>query len=249
MQYLKKRFSLIELNVCIPAILFIAVIILCLTIYPQDTSRYINKIHHFLTWEMGGIFLVMTFLVVLCCLWLAFSRYGDILLGQSGEKPDFSLLTWLGLIFTSGTGGSLLYLASVEWIWIIQQPPFGATAGSAQAARWASAYGMFHWGPSAWAWYLICAVPIGWFMHVKKTNSLKVSDLCRGCLGARADGFCGHLSVRYNCSTADDVRERESPLLPTDNVPYDYCCLFSGLSYRPDKRLLLPGGRHSDRYR
>ncbi|EMK4426712.1 BCCT family transporter [Escherichia coli] len=192
MHYFKKRFSLIELNVFIPAILFIAVIILCLTIYPQDTSRYINKIHHFLTWEMGGIFLVMTFLVVLCCLWLAFSRYGDILLGQSGEKPDFSLLTWLGLIFTSGTGGSLLYLASVEWIWIIQQPPFGATAGSAQAARWASAYGMFHWGPSAWAWYLICAVPIGWFMHVKKTNSLKVSDLCRGCLGARADGFCGH---------------------------------------------------------
>lgn len=113
MHYLKKRFSLIELNVFIPAILFIAVIILCLTIYPQDTSRYINKIHHFLTWEMGGIFLVMTFLVVLCCLWLAFSRYGDILLGQSGEKPDFSLLTWLGLIFTSGTGGSLLYLASV----------------------------------------------------------------------------------------------------------------------------------------
>lgn len=167
MHYFKKRFSLIELNVFIPAILFIAVIILCLTIYPQDTSRYINKIHHFLTWEMGGIFLVMTFLVVLCCLWLAFSRYGDILLGQSGEKPDFSLLTWLGLIFTSGTGGSLLYLASVEWIWIIQQPPFGATAGSAQAARWASAYGMFHWGPSAWAWYLICAVPIGWFMHVK----------------------------------------------------------------------------------
>lgn len=86
MQYLKKRFSLIELNVFIPAILFIAVIILCLTIYPQDTSQYINKIHHFLTWEMGGIFLVMTFLVVLCCLWLAFSRYGDILLGQSGEN-------------------------------------------------------------------------------------------------------------------------------------------------------------------
>ena len=53
MHYLKKRFSLIELNVFIPAILFIAVIILCLTIYPQDTSQYINEIHHFLTWEMG----------------------------------------------------------------------------------------------------------------------------------------------------------------------------------------------------
>lgn len=190
---LKKRFALIELNVFVPAILFIAAIIVCLTIYPQSTSNYINLMHHFLTWEMGGIFLVMTFLVVICCIWLAFSRYGDILLGTPGEGPDFSLLTWLGLIFTSGTGGSLLYLASVEWIWIIQQPPFGAAPGSQQAARWASAYGMFHWGPSAWAWYLICAVPIGWFIHVKKVTSLKVSDLCRGYLGAKSDGICGHL--------------------------------------------------------
>lgn len=139
---------------------------------------------------MGGIFLVMTFLVVLCCLWLAFSRYGDILLGQSGEKPDFSLLTWLDL-FLLLERGQLVISGLCRVDLIIQQLPFGATAGSAQAARWASVYGMFHWGPSAWAWYLICAVPIGWFMHVKKTNSLKVSDLCRGCLGARADGFAG----------------------------------------------------------
>ncbi|MCK3639970.1 BCCT family transporter, partial [Escherichia coli] len=67
------------LNVFIPEILFIEVIILCLTIYPKDTSQYINKIHHFLTCEMGGIFMVMTFLVVLFCLWLSFSSYGDIL--------------------------------------------------------------------------------------------------------------------------------------------------------------------------
>lgn len=56
MQYIKKRFSLIELNVFIPAILFIAGVIMCLTIFPQETSFYINKMHHYLTWEMGGIF-------------------------------------------------------------------------------------------------------------------------------------------------------------------------------------------------
>ena len=193
MLLLKKRFALIEASVFIPAVVFICAVIVSLTIYPQETSHYINQMHHYLTWEMGGFFLVMTFLVILSCGWLACSRYGTILLGTPGDKPDFSFLTWLGLIFTSGTGGSLLYLASVEWIWIIQQPPFGAAPGSVQAARWASAYGMFHWGPSAWAWYLICAVPIGWFMHVKKTTSLKISDLCRGWLGNRVDGVCGHL--------------------------------------------------------
>ncbi|ADO49746.1 BCCT family transporter [[Enterobacter] lignolyticus] len=193
MLLLRRHFARIEASVFIPAVVFIGVVIACLTIYPLEASRYINQMHHYLTWEMGGFFLVMTFLVIISCAWLACSRYGTILLGAPGDKPDFSFLTWLGLIFTSGTGGSLLYLASVEWIWIIQQPPFGAEPGSVQAARWASAYGMFHWGPSAWAWYLICAVPIGWFMHVKKTTSLKISDLCRGWLGNRVDGVCGHL--------------------------------------------------------
>ena len=181
---------MIELNVFIPAILFIAVIILCLTIYPQDTSRYINKIHHFLTREMGGIFLVMTFLVVLCCLWLAFSRYGDILLGQSGEKPDFSLLTGLDLFLLLERGQLVISgLCRVDL-------DHSATAFWRNSRkRSGCSLGLCLWhvplGPSAWAWYLICAVPIGWFMHVKKTNSLKVSDLCRGCLGARADGFAG----------------------------------------------------------
>ncbi len=130
-------------------------------------------------------FLVMTFLVVLLFGWP--SRYGDILLGQSGRKPDFSLLTRLGLILLLERG-SLLYLASVEWIWIIQQPPFGATAEALRLLV----------GPLLMA----CSIgavrmgmvfdlrrSIGWFMHVKKTNSLKVSDLCRGCPGTHADGF------------------------------------------------------------
>lgn len=87
----------------------------------------------------------MTFLVVLCCLWLAFSRYGDILLGQSGEKPDFSLLTRLGLILLLERGQLVISgLCRVDLDH--SATAFGATAGSAQAARWASAYGMFHWG-------------------------------------------------------------------------------------------------------
>jgi BCCT family betaine/carnitine transporter len=127
------------------------------------------------------------------CLYYAFSKMGNIVLGGKDEKPQFSTLTWLGMILTSGTGGSLLYLAAIEWIWIMSAPPFGVEPNSLEAARWASTYGMFHWGPSAWAFYMAAAIPIGYFFYAKKKTNMKMSEYARPLLGNKSDGIAGHL--------------------------------------------------------
>ncbi|WP_082735738.1 BCCT family transporter [Polycladidibacter stylochi] len=159
---------------------------------PKGSNAVLDKVHAFTTNELGWFFLISTFASVAFCLYLAFGRYGGVVLGDPNKKPVFSTFTWLGLIFTSGTGGSVLYLGSVEWIWIMQSPPFGIESGSADAARWASAYGMFHWGPSAWAWYICCAIPMGYFFFIRKQTNMKVNEFVRPVLGDRADGFAGH---------------------------------------------------------
>ena len=173
------------------------IITLLMTVFfiydPKGSGEILNRVHAFTTKELGWFFLLCTFAVVLFCVFLAFSRYGNVVLGGPGEKPDFSKITWLGMIFTSGTGGSVLYLGAVEWIWIMQSPPFGLEKGSAAAARWASAYGMFHWGPSAWAWYIAVAVPVAYFFYVRRDRTLKMSEFTRPLLGKHADGIAGHL--------------------------------------------------------
>ncbi len=40
----------------------------------------------------------MTFLVVLCCLWLAFSRYGNILLGQPGNDSNLLIVFYVQIM-------------------------------------------------------------------------------------------------------------------------------------------------------
>lgn len=188
-----RKKSNIDMAVFWPA----TIITLAMTVFfiydPKNSGDILNRIHTFTTKELGWFFLLCTFAAVSFCIFLAFSRYGNMVLGGVDEKPDFSKLTWLGMIFTSGTGGSVLYLGAVEWIWIMQKPPFGLEAGSPAAARWASAYGMFHWGPSAWAWYIIVAVPVAYFFHVRKDRTLKMSEFTRPLLGKHADGAAGHL--------------------------------------------------------
>ncbi|MDX5595722.1 BCCT family transporter [Pseudovibrio sp. SPO723] len=160
---------------------------------PAGSNAILGQLHKFTTNELGWFFLLATVAAVVFCLVLAMGRMGGVVLGDPGQKPAFSTFTWIGLIFTSGTGGSLLYLGSVEWIWIMQAPPFGVEPGSADAARWASAYGMFHWGPSAWAWYICCAIPMAYFFYIRKQKNMKVSEFVRPVLGNYADGFAGHL--------------------------------------------------------
>jgi len=160
--------------------------------YPKESNTILKQIHAYTTNEMGWFFLLFTLAMLVVCLYFAFSKMGNIVLGAKGEKPLFNTFQWLGMILTSGTGGSLLYLGAIEWIWIMDAPPFGVEANSHAAARWASAYGMFHWGPSAWAFYIAAAIPIGYFYYVKKEKNMKMSEYARPLLGKKSDGIIGH---------------------------------------------------------
>jgi BCCT family betaine/carnitine transporter len=178
--------------VFIPATIVTLVLGIFFYIYPEQSNSTLKIIHAFTTNELGWFFLVFTLAMMFLCFYYAFSRMGNIVLGEKGEAPKFKTWTWLGMILTSGTGGSLLYLSAIEWIWIIDSPPFGAEPGSQAAYNWAMAYGMFHWGPSAWALYMVVAVPIAYFFFVKRKKNMKMSDYARPLLGKYSDGIAGH---------------------------------------------------------
>lgn len=160
-------------------------------IFPEQSNNVLNQIHAFATGQMGWFFLLVVMILLGVCFYFAFSRIGNIVLGSPDEKPAYSTFTWLGMILTSGTGGSLLYLSTIEWIWMSDSPPFGVAPRSVEALKWASAFGMWNWGPSAWAFYIACAVPIGYFFFVKKKDNMKMSEYCRPLLGKRVDGLAG----------------------------------------------------------
>ena len=182
----------IDKSVFIPATAVTLVAGALFFIVPDKSNKILNSIHAFTTDELGWFFLLFTFAALVLCMYFALSKMGNIVLGGVNEKPQFKTSTWLGMILTSGTGGSLLYLGAIEWIWIMDAPPFGVEPGSIEAARWASAYGMFHWGPSAWAFYVTCAIPIGYFFYAKNMKNMKMSEFARPLLGKKSDGIAGH---------------------------------------------------------
>ncbi len=183
----------IDKQVFWPALIVVLAAIVPLIVVPEESAAVLTRILGFITHRLGFLYLWFTVAAFGVLLWFAFGRYGSVRFGPPDGEPEFRTLSWIGMLFCAGIGTSLLYWATIEWVYYYQAPPFGIEAGSAEAAHWGAMYGLFHWGPLAWALYCIPALPIAYAFHNRRIPYLRISQACRGVIGDRADGPLGKL--------------------------------------------------------
>lgn len=156
-----------------------------LLVFPEQGAAWVAAAKSFVTDNFGVAYLAFGVLAVLFVLYIAFSDIGNIKLGKPADDIEFKTGSWAAMMFCGGIGASILYWGIVEWMYYYQSPPFGLEAGSPQAVRWASTYGLFHWGPVAWSIYLVPAIPIAYFAHVRNSPVLKVSQSLMPLIGEK----------------------------------------------------------------
>ncbi|WP_058308052.1 BCCT family transporter [Gracilibacillus massiliensis] len=188
---MKQR--MIDWPTFIGAFVLLVVVTVPLILYPEAGKEFVGEANTFMTTNFGVMYLVMGLIIFAFLLYVAFSKNGHVKLGKEGEKPEFNSFSWAAMLFAAGIGSSILYWSVIEWVYYYQGPPFGLEAESQEAVQWATAYGIFHWGPIAWAIYTLPALPIAYFYYVRKKPVLKVSEAIRPVLGKWVDGPLGKL--------------------------------------------------------
>ncbi|MFB5087556.1 BCCT family transporter [Psychrobacillus sp. PGGUH221] len=171
------------------SLIVIAIAIVSLVVFKDSAEPLMNSILKGITHQLDWAFQFLTFGLFIMLMWLVFSKYGNVKLGE--EAPEFSTFSWGAMLFCAGMGTSIMFWSMMEPIYYYMGPPFGIEPLSNEAANWSVAYGMFHWGISAWCLYAMPTVTIAYSFFVKKNHSLKISTACRGILGKHADGFLG----------------------------------------------------------
>ncbi len=146
--------------------------------WPQQSSAALEALYGFIAREFGILYLAASVAAIGFLLWVAFSRYGRMKLGNPDETPEFRDVSWVGMLFCAGVGAGLLYWCATEWAFYYDSPPFGAEPRSVEAAEWASTYGLFHWGFSAWAFYCLPTVAIAYPYYVRRLDVLRFSVSC-----------------------------------------------------------------------
>lgn len=183
--------STIDKQILSIALVMVGLLTIPILINPEKGTSFLQSVLNAITKNFGPFYLWACLAIFGFLLWLAFSRYGSIKLGTT--KPEFSTFSWLALIFTAGIGSGIMYWGIIEWSFYYTAPPFAQEPQSLGAADYASTYGMFHWGFSAWAIYCLPSIPIAYALHIRKYDSVRLSTACRGIIGDRADGLLGKI--------------------------------------------------------
>ncbi|WP_260258888.1 BCCT family transporter [Vibrio intestinalis] len=191
---MKNSFALIDKPTFFGAITLLLAVVIPLILFPEQGADWIAVAKTFMTDKLGFLYLALGLCAFFFMIYVVFSDMGQIKLGDPDEKPEFATSSWAAMLFCGGIGASILYWGCIEWAYYYQSPPFQLEPGSEEAVRWAATYGIFHWGPIAWAIYLIPALPIAYFFYVRKQPVLKVSSALMPAIGEeRSKGAVGKI--------------------------------------------------------
>lgn len=171
----------LNFGLTLPAVIIVLMLLGVSTLFPAQSQAVAGDAMTFVTDWFGWLVQLGSLALVGFLLWLAFSKYGDIRLGE--EQPEHSNFSYAGMIFTAGVGASLIYWGIGEPIYYLQSPPLFADNDSYAAAAWSVTYSMFHWGITGWAIYCFPAIPFAYAFYVQKRRTLKLSTLCEPTLG------------------------------------------------------------------
>nr|WP_281396702.1 BCCT family transporter [Roseospira visakhapatnamensis] len=123
----------------------------------------------------GWFIMLTTSVMLLLIVALALSPYGRIKLGQDWDKPEFSTVSWLTMMFAAGMGVGLLYYGAAEPL--THFALLSDYVDPAEAATIAHFVTTFHWGLHAWAIYGMVALVIAYFGFRKGTPKLMSAPL------------------------------------------------------------------------
>lgn len=153
-------------------------------------STVFSAMQSFITHRFGWFFILIMNLAVFLCLYLILSRYGDIRLGHQTERPQYNLLSWIGMLFSAGIGIGLLYWGTAEPLYHFMAPPMGE-AETVEAAKQAMNISFLHYGLHAWAIYAIVALSLAYF-HYRRGLPLSIRSTLYPILGKGIYGKWGH---------------------------------------------------------
>ncbi len=158
--------------------------------FPNQSNAILSQLRFFFGDTFGVYYLIIGLGIFLVSIFIAFSKYGDIVLGNPDEKPKYSFFAWGSMMFTCGLAADILFYSFSEWI-LYATDAHIEELGSIQ--EWAGVFPLFHWSLIPWGFYLVLAVAFGFMLHVRKKSKQKYSEACRPILEKYTDKAPGRI--------------------------------------------------------
>ena len=184
----------LEPAVFIPSSLIIIGLIVFAVIYSAQAADAFTKLNSAITAGVGWWYVLVITGFVVFAIYCGASRIGTIRLGEDDERPEFSFVAWLAMLFSAGMGIGLVFYSVAEPLTHYVSPPEsrGITGQTDAAAEQAMSLTLFHWALHPWAIYVVVGLGMA-YMTYRRGRPLAVRWLLEPLLGRkRVEGPIGH---------------------------------------------------------
>jgi len=178
--------------------LFWAVLILCsmVTIWgivnAKGFAAAMSAAQGWITINFGWFFMLTISTFIVFCIWVGLSKYGVIRLGDDDDKPEFSFISWIAMLFSCGIGIGFIFWGVAEPLYHYMSPPYLAEKATPAAAQVAMQVSLLHWGIHGWIVYAVAGLAIAYSTYRLKLP-LTIANSLSGILGDQVNGFWGKL--------------------------------------------------------
>ena len=173
--------------------LLVMAFVLFTVIQPEYAGTVYGAAKAFIANNLGWYYIGLMSFFLFLAVWLSFSRYGSIRLGQDSDRPEFSNFSWFSMLFGAGIGIGILFWSIAEPIYHFQGTPLIGEAQklTAEAAQVAMRISIFHWGLHGWGLFAVFGLMLAYFAY-RKGLPLSIRSSLYPILGERIYGPLGH---------------------------------------------------------
>ena len=177
--------------------ILVAALILWVGLSPSAAGQMLLEVQTWSTQNFGGWYVYVTAFYTIVCLALGiWPRTAHVKLGQMDEKPEFSMFTWLSMMFGAGIGIGMLTYSTAEPIFHFANNPDtikGLTTGlDEDNVRNAYKWAMLHYGVTPWACYGVVGISLG-YLSYNRGLPLTIRSALQPLFGRAMSGGFGHV--------------------------------------------------------
>ena len=178
-----------------PVFAFAAIVVvafaLFVSLFPLGAGRLLVKAQDWAALNVGWYYLLAMTLYLVFVVGVALSKYGGIKLGADHDEPEFSYLSWAGMLFAAGISITLFFFCVSEPLTHYMQPPQGDPAAGEAGARQAMQLLFLHWGLHGWGVFALAAMAMAYFAY-RHNLPLALRSALYPLIGKRINGPIGY---------------------------------------------------------
>ena len=187
----RSTLSLIDKWVVLP----VAVVLIPFIIYgfvePESFAKAASAVFDFSVENFGAILLLGPFFLVVFCVGMMFTKWGNIRIGGENAKPEMSRFSWFSIALTTCIGIGLVYYGTYEPLnFVVNPPAFLGIEGSSPAAVESWGYVFMHWLITPYSLYTAGGLCLTMMVYHARRKG-KYSSGMYPLFGKRVDGRLG----------------------------------------------------------